>query len=59
MKKPERNWIDLLGDCDEAIAECEMKMRECPKCGKPMKVWYLLGGKSVWECSCGYVEKIE
>jgi len=24
--KRKRDWIELLGDCDEAISKCEMKM---------------------------------
>jgi len=37
------------------------EMKACPKCGEPMKKWYLLGGKSRWEClheKCRYKEEI-
>ncbi len=33
-------------------------MSTCPKCGKLMQRYYLLGGRTRWECTCGYKEEI-
>jgi len=33
---------------------------KCPKCGIPLKKWYLIGGRTREECpACGYKDKIK
>ena len=56
----------MLGYIDEKIAECELKaakernIKTCPKCGNRMQKWYLLGGKSRWDCTnCKYKEMLK